>query len=67
MPTRSNAADRIGLSTVAESEGSQTGMMSNTDPTGSPKLLALPIAALLLILGAAAIGITLVESRRRSA
>ena len=39
----------------------------NTDPTGSPKLLALPIAALLLILGAAAIGITLVESRRRSA
>ena len=39
----------------------------NTDPTGSPKLLALPIAALLLILGAAAIGITLAESRRRSA
>ena len=39
----------------------------DTDPTGSPKLLALPIAALLLILGAAAIGITLVESRRRSA
>ena len=39
----------------------------DTDPTGSPKLLALPIAALLLILGAAAIGITLAESRRRSA
>ena len=38
----------------------------DTDPTGSPKLLALPIAALLLILGAAAIGITLVENRRRS-
>jgi hypothetical protein len=38
----------------------------DTDPTGSPKLLALPIAALLLILGAAAIGITLAESRRRS-
>jgi hypothetical protein len=38
----------------------------DTDPTGSPKFLALPIAALLLILGAAAIGITLAESRRRS-
>ena len=38
----------------------------DTDPTGSPKLLALPIAALLLLLGAAAIGITLAESRRRS-
>ncbi|RZP11565.1 MAG: hypothetical protein EVA35_00915 [Candidatus Poseidoniales archaeon] len=38
----------------------------DTDPTGSPKLLTLPIAALLLILGAAAIGITLTESRRRS-
>ena len=39
----------------------------DTDPTGSPKFLTLPIAALLLILGAAAIGITLTESRRRSA
>jgi len=39
----------------------------DTDPTGSPKFLALPIAALLLLLGAAAIGITLAESRRRSA
>ena len=38
----------------------------DTDPTGSPKLLALPIAALMMILGAAAIGIILVESRRRS-
>ncbi|MEC9264184.1 MAG: hypothetical protein VYD23_03685, partial [Candidatus Thermoplasmatota archaeon] len=39
----------------------------DTDPTGSPKLLAIPVAALLLLLGAAAIGITLFESRRRGA
>ena len=39
----------------------------DTDPTGSPKLLAIPIAALLLLLGAAAIGLTLAESRRRGA
>ena len=38
----------------------------DTDPTGSPKFLALPIAALMMILGAVAIGIILVESRRRS-
>ena len=39
----------------------------DTDPTGSPKLLVIPVAALLLLLGAAAIGITLFESRRRGA
>jgi hypothetical protein len=39
----------------------------DTDPTGSPKLLVIPVAALLLLLGAVAIGITLFESRRRGA
>ena len=38
----------------------------DTDPTGSPKFLALPIAGLMMILGAVAIVIILVESRRRS-
>ena len=38
----------------------------DTDPTGSTKLLVLPISLIMLLLGAAAITISLTETRRRS-
>ena len=38
----------------------------DTDPTGSTKVLVIPISVIMSLLGAAAIGISITESRRRS-
>ena len=38
----------------------------DTDPTGSTKLLVIPISIIMVLLGAAAIAISITESRRRS-
>tara|TARA_Y100001970_G_C13493720_1_gene490242 strand:- start:59 stop:406 length:348 start_codon:yes stop_codon:yes gene_type:complete len=37
-----------------------------TDPSGSTKLLVIPISVIMVLLGAAAIAISITESRRRS-
>ena len=38
----------------------------DTDPTGSTKLLVLPVSLIMVILGAAAVAISLTEAKRRS-
>ena len=38
----------------------------DTDPTGSTKLLVLPVSAIMVLLGAAAVAISVTETRRRS-
>ena len=38
----------------------------DTDPTGSTKLLVLPVSAIMVLLGAAAVAISLTEKKRRS-
>ena len=38
----------------------------DTDPMGSTKLLVLPVSAIMVLLGAAAVAISVTETRRRS-